>query len=106
MYIKPNMNDLIRRTLPLYLIVIGILVIALQNAGIISPHNPPKIVVTKVFGSVEVEGTVDVGNTVDVNLAAVVGTTLVQTQNGMQIGVNSTQNTVIPINWGEIEITR
>ncbi len=100
------MKEFTRITLPLYLISIGVAVIALQNAGVIPPHEQQKVVVTDIGAAVEVRGNVDVDNTVDVNLSQVVGHDLVESKNGMYIGVNSTQNTVIPINWGEVSIAR
>jgi hypothetical protein len=105
------MKDLFRTTVPLYLIVLCLIVIALQNAGFISPHKQQRVTVTRIEDAIDVasiERTVDVNvaDTVDVNLAEIVGTTLVRSKNGMNIGVNSTQNTVIPVNWGEISISR
>jgi multidrug efflux pump subunit AcrA (membrane-fusion protein) len=101
--------------LPLYLIAVGVAIIALQNAGIIRPLRTPYVAVAgsvAVTGSVDIDntvdvtGSVDINNTVDVNLAEVVGTMLVQSKDGMAIGVSSTANTVIPISWGEISISR
>lgn len=66
------MNDLFKMTVPLYLLVIGVLVVVLQNAGIILPHKQQRIIVSDVQGTVAiantvaVQGTVDIGNTVPV----------------------------------------
>ena len=99
------------------LLIVGVWVIAFQNAGLISPVSTPTV---RVIGSVDVDntvrvrGSVDVDNTVsidtfgalDVNIAEVVGHNLVSSKKGMYIGVSSTENTIIPINWGEIGISR
>jgi hypothetical protein len=116
-----------KTTLPLYLIAIAVSVIALQNAGIIPSVKAPKV---KIDGLVEVEGSVDVDNKVDVevsntvdvevsntvdaiisdlvevDLSSVAGQGLVKSKQGMYIGVNSTENTIIPIHWGDISIYR
>ncbi len=101
------------------LLVIGVWAVVLQNSGLIPPVSTPKVDVAntvQVRGSVDVDNTVsvDVDNTVtvdtngpiDVNLAKVVGYSLVSSRQGMYIGVSSTDNTVIPIHWGEITISR
>lgn len=85
------------------LLVIGIWMIVLQNTGLIPPIFIHKV---DVVNTVDVSGSVDVDNTVDVNLAEVVGHSLLSSKRGMYIGVSSTENTVIPINWGEIAISR
>lgn len=105
------MKDLLRTTVPLYLILLCLILIALQNAGFIPAHKQQRITVTRIEDAVDIASIeravdVNVGDTVSVNLAEIVGTTLVQSKNGMNIGVSSTQNTVIPINWGEITISR
>ena len=103
-----------KNTIALYMIAIGVAVIALQNAGIIPPLKTGK---TQIDGTVVVKGSVDVDNTVDVdvqnvtptidvNLSEIVGRQLVESVNGMFIGVTSTSNTLVPINWGEISIER
>lgn len=46
-------------TLPLYLIAAAVIVIALQNAGIVKPLKIQRI---------QIVGDVDIGNTVDVNV--------------------------------------
>ena len=103
------MHDLFRVTLPLYFLLAVCIVIALQNAGIVVPYRQRTTPVS-IADSVDVEVgntvAVDVNNTVDVNLSEVVGAELVQSQTGMFIGVSSTKNTIIPINWGEISISR
>ena len=91
------------------LLVLGVWAIVLQNSGLIPPVSAPKVDVAntiRVRGSVDVDNTVDVRGSVDVNLSEVVGHSLVSSQRGMYIGVNSTENTIIPIHWGEITISR
>ncbi len=85
------------------LLVIGVWMIVLQNTGLIPPISMHKV---NVVNTVDVSGSIDVDNTVDVNLAEVVGHGLVSSERGMYIGVSSTENTIIPINWGEIVISR
>ena len=106
-------NKIIKITLSL--ITLALWIIVLQNARIIKPVSKDIVLVgntVDINGSVEVENTVDINgsveveNTVDVNLDQVVGYQLVTTQRGMHIGVSSTENTVIPVDWGEIGITR
>ncbi|MGP8201952.1 MAG: hypothetical protein ACLQU4_20875 [Limisphaerales bacterium] len=123
-----------KNTIALYLIALGVVIIALQNAGIIPPI---KVAHPQMVGPIEVTGTVDVGNTVtvdgsvdidkinspvDVNgpvevegsvgidgsvtadLSSVAGYDLVRSVDGMNIGVASVSNTLIPINWGEMSM--
>ena len=96
-----------KNTIALYLIALGVAVIALQNAGIIPPLKTAK---TRIEGTVPVKGLVDVGNPVsvqglvDVNLSEIVGRQLVESTRGMYIGVNSVSNTIIPIHWGEMSV--
>ena len=80
-------------------IAISLWVIVLQNFGILKPVSKSQVIVAN---TVDVSGSVSVDNTVDVNLDQVVGYDLVASQTGMYIGVNSTENTVIPIHWGTI----
>jgi hypothetical protein len=100
-----------KNNLPLYLICVGIFVIILQNAGIITPLKTSTVNVSKIQSSVRVVGDVDVtGNVgivgdVDANLNSIAGYGLVTSARGMFIGVNSISNTIIPINWGQISIT-
>ena len=49
-----------KNTIALYMIAIGVAVIALQNAGIIPPLKTGK---TQIDGTVVVKGSVDVDNT-------------------------------------------
>jgi hypothetical protein len=88
----------------LLLIAIGLWVGVLQSAGVIAPSAIPFV---RVKGQVDV-GTVDVRaiGPVDVNLDSVVGYQLVKSVDGMEIGVNSTDNKVIPIHWGEVTLSR
>ena len=60
----------------------------------------------EIGNTVDVRGSVDVDNTLDINLAAVVGSRLVTSERGMFIGVSSTDNKIIPINWGSIDASR
>lgn len=86
-------------------IAISLWIIVLQNFGIIDPIKRNYVYIGNtldVSGNVDVSGTVDIGNTVDINLSEVVGYPLVTSKRGMFIGVNSTENTVIPIHWGSI----
>ncbi len=95
--------------------VIALWIIVLQNANIILPISKEVVIIgntVKVQGKVDVDNTVDIAgsvtidNTVDVNLKEVVGYELVTSKNGMYIGVSSTENTIIPIHWGDISISR
>jgi hypothetical protein len=91
------------------ILTIGVWVLVLQFAGIIPQHKIPLVRVmgnVSVINTVGVTGSVDVDNTIDVNLSEVVGYGLVCSQQGMYIGVNSTKNTIIPIHWGEISVSR
>ncbi len=120
-----------KNSIALYLIALGVGAIALQNAGIIPPV---KVVRPEITGPIEVRGTVDVANTVsvdgavDVNnihnidnpveiegsveidgsvqtdLSSVAGYDLVRSTDGMNIGVASVSNTLIPISWGQMSI--
>ena len=60
----------------------------------------------EISGRVEIDGPVEIESpqAIDVNLSQVVGRNLVESKSGMFIGVSSTSNTVIPINWGEVSI--
>jgi hypothetical protein len=98
-----------------FFLVTGVWAIVLQNFGFIPPISKPRVNVDNtvdIRGSVDVDntvdirGSVDVDNTVDINVAEVVGYGLVCSKLGMHIGVNSTSNTIIPINWGEVSIGR
>ena len=95
-----------KNNLPLYLIAVGICIIILQNAGIILPFNESTVAVSKIKQGVTVSGEVSVSGNVDANLSSVAGYNLVASKNGMYIGVNSVDNTVIPIHWGEITISQ
>jgi hypothetical protein len=95
-----------KNTLPLYLIAVGIIIIVLQNAGIIQPLHENTVTVRKIEQTVDVSGRVDVSGDVDANISSVAGRYLVSSKAGMYIGVSSTENTVIPIHWGEISISR
>ena len=89
----------------MYLLLFGVLILILQNAGIIQPVTRPRVTVS---GSVDVDNTVDVSVTgnVDANLSAVAGYDLVTSKQGMFLGVSSTEKTIIPIHWGEISISQ
>lgn len=95
-----------KNNLPLYLIAVGICIIILQNDGIIHPFNESTVAVSKINQSVTVSGEVGVSGNVDANLSSVAGYNLVTSQNGMDIGVNNVNNTIIPIHWGEITISQ
>jgi hypothetical protein len=104
------MNDKFGKVIAI-LITISLWVIVLQNFGILKPVSKSQVIVLNtvdIQGSVNVDNTVDVSgyvsvdNTVDVNLDQVVGYALVASEKGMYIGVNSTENTVIPIHWGAV----
>lgn len=95
-----------KNTLPLYLIAVGIIIIVLQNAGIIRPLHENTVAVSKIEKTVNVSGSVDVSGDVDANISSVAGHYLISSKTGMYIGVRSTENTVIPIHWGEISISR
>lgn len=101
------------------LLTLGVWCIVFQNAGIIKPFhtkelnvivtNTPEVKLTdrvRVYGSVDVDNTVDVNldETIDINLDKIVGFDLVTSKQGMYIGVNSNNNTVLPINWGKIAV--
>ncbi len=100
----------------LFLIValaVGVWVIVLQNSGIIPRVETQYVKVANIVavrGSVDVDntvdvrGSVDVDNTVDMNLSEVVGYSLVTSKKGMHIGVISVNNTIIPIDWGEVDV--
>jgi len=97
------------------LLVLGVWAIVLQNSGLLPPILAPKVDVANtvwvrgsvdVGNTVDVRGSVDVDNTADVNLSEVVGHSLVSSKHGMYIGVSSIENTIIPIHWGEITISR
>ena len=66
-------------------IAVGIWVIVLQNAGVVPPIP-----------------TLRAQAPIDVNLYSVVGRPLVESKTGMLIGVSGANNTLIPINWGEV----
>jgi hypothetical protein len=125
-----------KTTIPLYLIAIGIACIGLQNAGIIRPYKLPEITINgpvevenprfsqglnvyvKNFDDIaDEEIRVNVANVyeisdafnldiLDVNLSSIAGQGIVNSKAGAAIGFESTKNTVIPINWGEISISR
>ena len=88
--------------------VLGVWALVLQNAGVIPAIRPHHVVgEVAVVSPVEVEGRVDVdsiSDTVDVNLAAVTGRDLVESRQGMYIGVLGAENQVIPVHWGEVSI--
>jgi hypothetical protein len=92
-----------KTTLPLYLIGAGIVVLILQNAGIIRPLHPPT---TVVAGPVTVQGYVGVASAapLDVNISHLVGRPLVESAHGMYIGVSGLSNNIIPIHWGEMTV--
>ena len=92
-----------KNTIALYLIALGVGVIALQNAGIIPPLKTAR---TRIEGTVPVntENPVSIRGAVDVNLSEIVGRQLVESASGMSIGVASVSNTVIPIHWGEMSV--
>ena len=76
------MNKLFLNTVPLYLILVGVFVIVLQNAGIISRSSIQDV---SIQGSVDVEVgntvEVDVGNTVDVEVGNTVNVEVDNTVN-------------------------
>ena len=94
--------------------VVGIWVLIFQNAGMISPVSSRRVEPDQpltITGRVRIDGPVDVNvldiqQPLDVNLHSVVGRALVESKQGMDIGVSSAKNTVIPIHWGEISIVR
>jgi LPS O-antigen subunit length determinant protein (WzzB/FepE family) len=88
------------------IIVLLAAILAVQCAIFMRLKNKLDVVVRNPSLQVDAEGTVDIGNTVNVNLDQVVGRSLVESERGMYIGVNSISNTIIPINWGEISIDR
>ncbi len=115
------MNKLFLNTVPLYLILLGVFVIVLQNAGIISPRYIQDV---SIRGSVDVE----VGNTVDVevdntvnveledivsfNLAEVAGKKIRLTEEGWNSkewnlrGDKGILDEGALINWGSISIQK
>lgn len=101
-----NSQTFMKNTLPLYLIAVGIFIIILQNAGVIRPLHENTVAVSKIEQTVDVSGSVDISGDVDANISSVAGHGLVSSKTGMFIGVSSTENTVIPIHWGEISIAR
>jgi hypothetical protein len=99
----------------LALATIALWIIVLQNARIIPPLKKEVVFIGNVVevegevdvnNKVDIDGTVTIDNTVDVNLKEVVGNEMVCSERGMYVGVSSTENTVIPIHWGEISIAR
>lgn len=80
--------------------VVGVWILVFQIAGLGR---------TLRTGPITVDGTVaidKISTPVDVNLMQLVGNDLVASQQGMYIGVSSKDNTIIPIHWGEVSITR
>ena len=89
--------------------VVGIWILVFQNAGLIPPISSSRV--QTVTGDVRVVGPVAVNveevlEPLDINLHSVAGHPLVESKEGMYIGVSSTKNTVIPIHWGEVSIVR
>lgn len=88
---------------------VGIWVVVFQNAGLIPPISSSRV--QTVTGHVIVDGPVavnveEVSQPLDINLHSVVGRPLVESEQGMDIGVSSIKNIVIPIHWGEVSIVR
>ena len=104
------MND---RLFPLLTIIaLGIWVLVFQNAGLIpaipsvrAQANQAATGRVRVVGPVDVN-VIDIQQPLDVNLHSVVGRQLVESQGGMEIGVSSANNTIIPIHWGEISVVK
>ena len=97
---------------PHRLVLVALLASILVVQILILNRIPPPVKVGQdVRMEVDVENIsqpvwVTLSDTVDVNLSEVVGRQLVESERGMYIGVNSVENTVIPINWGEVSIGR
>jgi hypothetical protein len=102
---------------------IGIWVLVLQNAGVIptiaTAHAQQRVVDVNIVSSdvtldTNIAGSDVTLNTniesseavIDANLHSVVGTELVQSSLGMEIGVTSAKNTIIPVHWGEISVRK
>jgi len=92
------MND--RSNILLILLAVGIWVLILQNAGIIPPimavHAQTRVVDVNIVGA---------DLPLDINLHSVVGRELIESSKGMYIGVSGVNNTLVPIQWGEVSIT-
>lgn len=83
---------MMKTAIPLYVIAIAVIVIALQNAGIIAPFRQPSV---KVSGRVNVDNTVDV-DVLNVPSVRVDGTVDVQVENSLPISVE-VDNPYLPV---------
>ncbi len=97
----------------LFSIAISLWIIVLQNFGVINPISTKEVFIVNTVDvegyidlndPIEVTGVVSIDDVLDINLNQVAGYELVTSKNGMYIGVNSTENTIIPINWGTFNI--